>query len=107
MPTDHWVELKFPGSIVDGPGYDIFIVEWGAFGEQALVFLSDAEGDEYLLATVRSGTSRQQAATYIGLDIANIPIDFTPCAIRIVGLDEGGAVPGFDLGSVRARIKID
>ncbi len=107
LPTDHWVELKFSGSIIDGPGDDIFIIEWGANGEQAQVFLNDAEGNEYLIATAMSGTSKQQAATHIGLDIADIEINFTPCAIRIVGLDEGGQIPGFDLNSIRARIKID
>ncbi|GAG36443.1 unnamed protein product, partial [marine sediment metagenome] len=49
IPADHWVELKFRGKIIDGPGDDIFLIELDAVNEQALVFITDGSGREYLL----------------------------------------------------------
>jgi len=106
LPTDHWVELKFRGKIVDGPGDDILLVEWGANGERACVFITDGAGNEHLLGVAMAGTSGQQTPTVIGIDISGISLPFVPCAVRIVGMDERGGTPGFDLHSVRARTYI-
>ena len=107
MPIDHWVELKFKGKILDGPGYDIFIVEWGENGEQARVFITDGADDEYLLGMVRIGTSGQQVPTEVGFDISDISLPFVPSAVCIVGAEGGGGTLGFDLHSVRARINLN
>jgi RNA polymerase sigma-70 factor (ECF subfamily) len=106
LPVDHWVELKFRGKIVDGPGYDILLIEWDANGEQAGVFITDGAGNEYLLGMAIAGTSGQPSRTEIGFDISGISLPFVPCAVRIVGIREGGRTLGFDLSSVRARIYI-
>lgn len=103
LPVDHWIELKFRGRIVDGPGYDILLVEWDENGEQAGVFITDAVGNEYLLGIAMAGTSGQPVTTEIGFDISGISLPFVPCAVRILGIKGGGRTPGFDLGSVRAR----
>lgn len=103
LPVDHWVELKFRGEIIDGPGYDIFLIEWGANGEQAGVFITDGGGNEYLLGKAMVRASGQQVPTEIGFDISSISLPFAPCAVRIVGIEGGGGTPGFDLHSVRAR----
>lgn len=106
LPIDHRVELKFQGKIIDGPGHDIFIVEWGENGEQARVYITDGADNEYLLGMVRVGTSGLQVPTEIGFDISDISLPFVPCAVRIVGMQQGGGTPGFDLHSVRARIDL-
>jgi RNA polymerase sigma-70 factor (ECF subfamily) len=106
LPIDHWIELKFCGRIVDGPGDDIFLIEWDANGEQASVFITDGAGNEYFLGIAMAGTSGQPTRTEIGFDISDISLPFVPCAVRIVGIKEGGKTPGFDLYSVRARIYI-
>jgi len=106
LPVDHWVELKFRGKIVDGPGDDIFLIEWDANGEQAGVFITDGAGNEYWLGMAMAGTSGQPTRTEIGFDISDISLPFVPCAVRIVGIKEGGKTPGFDLHSVRARIYV-
>jgi len=107
FPPDHWVELKFPGRIVDGPGNDIIIIELGRCGEKALVFVTDGAGREYLLDIVTALDTGGQLPTEIGLDIAGISFPFAPCAIRILGIDTKGGLPGFDIGSVRARTYVD
>ncbi|MHC4154525.1 MAG: RNA polymerase sigma factor [Planctomycetota bacterium] len=103
LPVDHWVELMFCGKIVDGPGDDIFLIEWDANREQAGVFITDGAGNEYWLGMAMAGTSGQPSRTEIGFDISDISLAFVPCAVRIVGIREGGKTPGFDLYSVRAR----
>jgi len=106
LPVDHWVELKFCGKIIDGPGDDIFLIEWDANGEQAGVFITDGAGNEHWLGMAMAGTSGQPTRTEIGFDISDISLPFVPCAVRIVGIKEGGKTPGFDLYSVRARIYV-
>jgi hypothetical protein len=107
MPPDHWVELKFPGELVDGDGNDILLIEWGRRGEQAHVFITDGAGHEYLIGTATASDAGGQLPTDIGFDISGIlPLPFVPSAIRVLGLDEGGDLPGFDFGSIRARVYI-
>lgn len=107
LPTEHWVELKFPGTIVNGPGDDIIVVEWGRKDETAQVFITDGDGNEYLLGIARAKISPPPSVTEINFDISGISLPFEPCAVRIVGMDERGEVPGFELCSVRARTKPD
>ena len=103
IPTDRWVELKFRGKIVDGPGDDIFLIELEAVDEQALVFITDGSGREYLLGYAFVPDIGFYEQTEIGFDIADISLPFVPSTIRIVGLDLRGGSPGFDLANVRAR----
>lgn len=108
LPPDHWVELQFRGRIVDGPDNDIFLIELGPVREQALIFITDGAGQEYLLGKVTSGSVGSGVdPTEIGIDIADINLPFEPRAVRILGLDHGGEAPGFDIASVRARISTD
>ncbi len=107
IPADHWVELKFRGKIIDGPGDDIFLIELDAVDEQALVFITDGSGREYLLGYALVPDIGFYEQTEISFDIAGISLPFVPSAIRIVGLDFRGGSPGFDLANVRARINPD
>jgi hypothetical protein len=106
LPTDHWVELQFRGTIVDGPGDDIFLIEQGQCGEQALIFLTDGAEQEYLLGMVRSLDTGLDISTRIALDIAGLSLPFPPSAVRIVAVDNEGGSPGFDIANVMARIYI-
>jgi len=103
LPPDHWVELKFPGVLVDEPGDDIIITEIGQAGEQALVFVTDGAGQEYLLNRVTASDSGQPGQTVLGVDLAGVSFPFAPCAVRILGIDIKGSLPGFDVCSIRAR----
>jgi len=103
IPTDHWVELKFRGKIVDDPGDDIFLIELDAVDEQALVFITDGSGQEYLVGYAFVPDIGFYEQTEIGFDIAGISLPFVPSTLRIVGLDLRGGSPGFDLANVRAR----
>lgn len=107
IPTDHWVELKFRGQFVDGPGDDIFLIEQDAVDEQVLVFITDGSGQEYLLGYALVPDIGSYGQTEIGFDIAGISLPFVPSTIRILGLDLRGGSPGFDLANVRARINTD
>jgi hypothetical protein len=107
MPIDHWIELKFLGRIVDGPGDDILLIELGQAGEQALIFITDGAKQEYLLDKAIALNSGLDAATVISFDITGISLPFLPCAVRIVALDTGGGSPGFDIANVRARTYIE
>jgi hypothetical protein len=108
LPPDHWVELQFRGPIIDGPGDDIKLIEIGPVEEQALVFLTDGAGQEYLLGIATSGSIGSGVdPTEIGFDISGIVLPFEPRAVRILGLDNGGEARGFDIASIRARICTD
>ncbi len=107
IPTDHWVELKFRGQFIDGPGDDIFLIELDAVDEQAFVFITDGSDREYLLGYALVPDIGFYEQTEIGFDIADMSLPFVPSTIRIVGLDLRGGSPGFDLANVRARINAD
>ncbi len=105
LPPDHWVEVRFRGPIVDGPGDDIVLIELGPVNERAHVYITDGAGQEYLLGLAQAGNEGTGVdPTEIGFDIAGIALPFDGLAVRIVGLDLGGQAPGFDIGSVIARI---
>jgi len=107
IPTDHWVELKFRGRFIDGPGDDIFLIELDAVDEQALIFITDGSDREYLLGYALVPDIGFYEQTEIGFDIADMSLPFVPSTIRIIGLDLRGGSPGFDLANVRARINAD
>jgi len=107
LPPDHWVELKFRGKLVDGPGDDILLVEWGTSGERALIFVTDGAGQEYLLGMGTVGTSGMDIPTEINFNMPDILLPFVPSAVRVLGITMGGGSPGFDLGNVRMRTCTD
>jgi RNA polymerase sigma-70 factor (ECF subfamily) len=110
LGKDDRVELKFSRRIVDGPGDDILLTEIGTYGEQAHVFITDANGNEYFLGTAQARNSKRLGGpTKISFDISGISLPFVPCGVRILGTGLGedydiSLAPGFDLRSVRARI---
>jgi len=106
LPTDRWVELRFRGRVVDGQGDDIYLIEHGQCGEQALIFLVNSAGQDYPIGIATALDSSLQAPSEISFDISGVPSDIEPCAIRIVALDLKGGAPGFDIGNVRARTYI-
>ena len=108
IPPDHWVEVQFRGRIFDGPGDDILLIELGPVSEQARIFITDGAGQEYLLDMATSGSVGTGVdPTEIGFDISNTVLPFVPRAVRILGIDNGGQAPGFDVANVRARISTD
>ncbi len=108
LPPDHWVEVQFRSPIIDGPGNDILLIEIGPVSEQALIFITDGAGRERLIGIATSGTAGSGVdPTEIGFDISDIVLPFEPRAVRILGIDNGGGAPGFDIANVRARICTD
>ena len=107
IPSDHWLEFKYRGRLIDGAGDDIFLIECDAVNEQALVFITDGSDREYLLGYAFVPDIGLYEQTELGFDIAGISFPFVPSAIRIVGLDFRGGSPGFDLANIRARVNPD
>jgi len=107
IPEDHWVNLAFSGQIIDGEGTDILLLESGTMGEQALVFLTDGEDQEYVVAMVEAEWTNLQETSRIEIDLSDSPAPFVVRGVRIVGADFGGASPGFDLQSVQANVTHD
>ena len=108
LPPDHWIEVQFRGPIIDGPDDDILLIELGPVSEQALIFITDGAGRERLIGIATSGIAGSGVdPTEIGFDISGIALPFEPRAVRILGIDNGGRAPGFDIANVRARICTD
>jgi len=105
LPAGHWVELAFGGEIVDAPGDDVFVVEWGANGERARVLVTDGQGRTCALGEIRAARAGLQVPTESGFDLAEANVPFVPRAIRIVSTGGGGGTDGFDLHGVRARVR--
>ncbi len=104
IPENHWIDLLFSGVLVDGPDDDIEMVESGKAGEEAIVFLTDGAECEYALGIVKAEKLHVQALTYISMELPEIEVPWPLRGVRLVGTDHGGQSPGFDVGSVQARI---
>lgn len=95
LPTGSFVTVGFTDEIIlDNPGNDIFIPEVGAQGEQAEVFVS-SDGENFVfLGTGNGGVTSS-------FDLADINFTEPVQAVKIVGLDNGGGSPGFDVINVQ------
>ena len=97
LPTGTYVTVGFSKfSIIDAPNQDdLFIVEGGAGGEDAKVYISsDFVHFTYL------GLAQDDVTT--SFDLASIHFTKPVVAIKVVGQDNGGSWPGFDLFEVKA-----
>ncbi len=99
LPTDSYVTVGFTNNeIIDGDGNDIFIRSLDpqdSAGESADVFVSSNEIDfEFLGRVTQNGVAE--------LDLASIGFTEAVTAVQVVGVDNRGSSPGFDLVSVEA-----
>ena len=96
LPIGSYLTLGFSsGFVFDGPGLDIFVSEVGGATETANVFVSSDSGLTFTLLGVAT------TATVSGFDLASIGYTSNVNAVKIVGLDNFGGSPGFDLAFVQ------
>ncbi|WP_254064201.1 Calx-beta domain-containing protein, partial [Microcystis aeruginosa] len=95
LPTGSYITLGFiDETIINGPGNDIFVREDGASGDRANVFVSSNLIDFTFL-----GVAQDNITT--AFDLSSINYTETVRAVKIVGLNLAGTVPGFDLVNVQ------
>lgn len=96
LPRNSYLTLGFTGGFVfDGPGLDLFISEVGANDELADIFISSNFGLTFTFL------GKATTATVSGFDLGTIGYTDKVNAVKIVGLDNFGASPGFDLAFAR------
>ena len=96
LPQNSFLTLGFSGGFVfDGPGLDLFISEVGSNDETANIFVSSDFGVTFTLLGVAT------TATVSGFDLGAIGFTENVNAVKIVGLDNFGASPGFDVAFVQ------
>ncbi len=94
LPMDSYITLGFlDETIIDGPGNDIFIREVGPSGERADVYISSDNTNFTFL-----GTAQDNITTLFDLNSIGYTDQVT--AIKIIGLDNFGGSPGFDVVNV-------
>jgi hypothetical protein len=95
LPTGSYVTVRFTDEfVINGPGNDIFIQEIGVGGEDANVFVS-SDGISFTLL----GLAQDDVTT--SLDLNSIGFLGQVSYVKIVGLDNGGGSPGFDVVNVQ------
>jgi hypothetical protein len=96
LPTGSYLVLGFTGGFVfDGPGNDLFISEPGDGQEDADIFVSSDFGTSFTFLGKAFGNQLTE------LDLAVIAYAGQVNAVKIVGLDNGGGSPGFDVAFVQ------
>ncbi|WP_306297041.1 Calx-beta domain-containing protein [Nostoc sp. C052] len=99
LPQGSFITVGFTDEVViDGPGNDLFIQSFDpadSANEQADVFVS-ADGTTF----TKLGRINEQGN--VGLDLASINFTQRVTAVKVVGLDNLGSSPGFDLIAVQA-----
>jgi Ca2+-binding RTX toxin-like protein len=100
LPTGSFVTVGFTnGFAIDAPGDDIFIRESGAAGDRANVFVSTV-ANPTAADFVFLGVAQDDVTT--SFDLATIGFKQPVRAIKVVGLDNNGTSPGFDVVNVQA-----
>ena len=99
LPLGSYVTVEFTDNlIINAPGQDdIFIKECEGVNEYANVYVS-ADGVNFSFIGTAIGTNSSNVTTTF--DLENINFQDPVKAIKVVGLDYGGASPGYDLLSV-------
>jgi murein DD-endopeptidase MepM/ murein hydrolase activator NlpD len=96
LPTNSSVTVAFADeTVIDGTGPDIAIPELVASGEQANVYVSSDYVHFTFLGLGNSGRVNR-------FDLAKIKYTQPVRAVKIVGLDNSGGSPGFDVVNVQA-----
>jgi hypothetical protein len=95
LPQGSWVTVGFTDEqVIDGVGNDIFIGEVGASGERADIFVSfDLVNFTFLGTALDSGIT--------AFDLSSIGWSGPVRGVKIVGLDNFGGSPGFDVAFVQ------
>lgn len=95
LPTESYVTVRFTDEvIVNGIGNDIFVQETGAAGDNANVFVSTNGIDFTFLGLAGGGVQTAMDLSSIGY---SSPVSY----VQIVGLDNNGGSPGFDVVNVQ------
>jgi hypothetical protein len=95
LPRGSFVTVGFTDeTVIDGAGSDIFISEVGASGERADIFVSRNNINFVFL-----GTAADDSVT--AFDLASIGWTGAVVAVKIVGLDNFGGSPGFDVDFIQ------
>lgn len=98
LPDGSYVTVGFTDEVIlNGPGDDIFIQEIGGNGERAEVYIS-SDGVGFTLL----GIAQDNITT--SLDLAAIGYADQVTVIKIVGLDNFGGSPGFDVVNVQGLL---
>ena len=96
LPKGSFITLGFSGGFVfDGPGLDLFISELGGSDEFADIFISSDFGSTFTFL------GQATTATVSGFDFASISYTGNVNAVKVVGVDNKGDSPGFDLAFVQ------
>lgn len=96
LPTDSFMTVGFSsGFVFDGPGLDLFVSEVGGSDELANIFVSSDMGATFTLL------GQATTATVSGFDLGAIGYTGNVNAVKVVGLDNLGDSPGFDLAFVQ------
>jgi PEP-CTERM motif len=96
LPTGSYVTIGFTDEIVfDQAGDDIFVREVGASGERANIFVTS----DFLTYTFL-GVAVDNVST--SFDLASIGYTGQVKGVRVIGLDNFGGSPGFDVANIQA-----
>lgn len=99
LPTGSYITVGFnTGYIINGPGNDIFIQEIGASSDRAEVWVSTSANPT---ATDFVFLGIAQDDTTTSLDLSAIGLNDPVRAIKIIGKDNLGDSPGFDVVNVQ------
>jgi len=95
LPTGSYITLGFEDNLVfDAPGQDdLFIEEIGGGQEFGDLFVSPDGVNFFYLDTING-------AKINSFDLADYPYDDVVKAVRIIGLNSGGCIPGLDIARV-------
>jgi hypothetical protein len=101
LPARHWVQVRFPVSITDGPDVDLFLTGYG-LAPKPRVALIGPNGEQLDLEPSAS-QDQPSGFTIIAYDLSGIAPTFLPYDVRVTGTG-GGDTTSFALRMIRVGL---
>jgi hypothetical protein len=103
IPNNHWIEVLFEKPIIDGPDIDLFIAGWDE-ANTPRVFITNGVDQEFELKNPEYG-GNLFTFRCIGFDLSGLNLSFKPIAILVLGVNQNGPARGYELVTIRARLR--
>ena len=102
LPAGHWVQVRFPIPITDGPDVDLFLTGYGVAQKPYVALIGP--NDERLDLVPSVSTDQPSGFTITAYDLSDVALTFVPYEVRITGRDTGSDSAPFALRMVRVGL---
>jgi len=102
LPSGHWVQVRFPVPITEGPDVDLFLTGYGVTQKPQVALIGP--NDERLDLVPSVSRDQPSGFTITAYELSDVDLPFVSYEVRITGVDAGASSPPFALRMVRVGL---